>query len=196
MTKNPIISLSQAQFLQGKKNFLQSEKLAILAQAHAELTFPDDVAVGQFIQAVMTGQYDIDTGWFYVNPSHPVNLATGQKVEQFLSRETTISAETNEKLTIISFAPFQEATKFSVHDLEKLPATYQAYNQPDFLIPEAEAQRLYGNYDAWLDIHAPKKAKVVAEEPVSHVVAEEPQAPAVEKPVKEKVKKSFDVKVK
>lgn len=190
----PMITVEQAAFLQGKKNFLALEKMALIADAHANLKFEKDSEAKDFIEAVMTGQYEVETGWYYINPNHPVNVATGQKVEQFISKETTFDKLTNEKTTHIGLGDFRNATKFSKDDLSKLPEAYQVYNQEAFIIPESTAHRIYGDYDAWIALRTNRPDTQKSEAPVESAVTVSKIKPNVgPKPVEKPV--AYNVKV-
>lgn len=191
----PMITVEQAAFLQGKKNFLALEKMSLIAEAYANLKFEKDSEAKAFIEAVMTGQYEVETGWYYINPNHPVNVATGQKVEQFISKETTFDNLTNEKTTHIGLGDFRNATKFSKDDLAKLPEAYQVYNHEAFIIPESTAHRIYGDYNNWLATRIARPETKNTETPVEPAVTVTTIAPKANETESERKPVPYNVKV-
>lgn len=142
------LTKNQADFIQDMSLETYEDKLRAFSRIYGELQIKDshlaldtEEEYRNIVEAILTGEWLIDTGLVFVN--------IGEKLGMSLFLKETLGTDANNQvIETYKTCDIDEATLFSEEALEKLFQRHPEYNSETFILKEYEAMEKWGKSDS------------------------------------------------
>lgn len=139
--KLPVITPEQEEVIQSENIATNMDKLVIFNKAYGKhimptnnFTFKDDESVGNFLSAVMLGEWKVDNGKRYINITEPMGISSFLYCKRNEKGELIV----DNMETAWDVVDYEQATLFTIEEIETVVPTF--YTNPSMILTEEEAE--------------------------------------------------------
>ncbi|HFI0144911.1 TPA: hypothetical protein ACGOR8_001989 [Streptococcus suis] len=140
--KLPVITPEQEEVIRSGNTVTNMDKLVIFNKAYGKhimptnnFTFKDDESVGNFLSAVMLGEWKVDSGKRYINITEPMGISSFL----YCKRNEKGKLIVDNMETAWDVVDYEQATLFTIEEIETVVPTF--YTNPSMILTEEEAEK-------------------------------------------------------